>query len=480
MDIKVGTRIPARTDAVAILVTTDRTAGVELDWKFLDATGFDASVGSFAVVPADGMVHLVVGLGERADIDRAGLRTAGATIAGQAAKFARIAIDYPDALVERIDPRDGGQALAEGLALGAYRFDKYRTKDAESPNKLVSATIVSKLGKELSNGVARGAAIADGVCVARDIVNEPGGQVTAPALAKSIAERAMAAGLTAQVMDEKAIAKAKLGGLLAVNKGSTQPPRFVRLTYSPVGAEHTVALVGKGITFDSGGLSLKPAEAMMTMKMDKGGAAAVVGAMLALPVLKPKVRVEGYLPITDNMPGPDAQRPGDIFTARNGTTVEVLNTDAEGRLILADALSLASEGKPDAIVDLATLTGACIVALGDQIAGLMGNDDEFIGQVSAAAETVGEDVWALPLPPMYRKMLDSPVADLKNIGSRSAGTLTAGLFLSEFVGEGIPWAHLDIAGPAWTDEPRPGTPKGGTGFGVRTLLRLIERFEPLD
>jgi leucyl aminopeptidase len=239
-----------------------------------------------------------------------------------------------------------------------------------------------------------------------------------------------------------------------------------------------LALVGKGITFDSGGLSLKPADSMMTMKCDKGGAAAVAAAMCALPALKAKVNVEGYIPLTDNMPGPDATRPGDVLTARNGTTIEVLNTDAEGRLILADALALASEAKPDAIIDLATLTGACMVALGDGIAGVMANDDQWAKQVLNAGDLAGEGLWRLPLPERYRKLIDSSVADVKNIGGKYAGALTAGLFLKEFVDPEIPWVHMDIAGPAWSEESAGETPKGGTGFGVRTLLRTIERFSP--
>jgi leucyl aminopeptidase len=280
------------------------------------------------------------------------------------------------------------------------------------------------------------------------------------------------------VLDLAAIKRLRLGGLLGVNRGSVQPPQFVEIEYKPTGRPTgTLAFVGKGITFDSGGLSLKTGAGMMTMKCDMSGAAAVIGAMSVLPEVAPKVRVIGYLPITDNMTDGDATRPGDILRIRNGKTVEVLNTDAEGRLILADALVLASEARPDAIVDLATLTGACLVALGPSIAGLMGNDQAWNDQVRAAADRVGERLWPLPLPEDYRKMLDSPVADLKNIGGPHGGALTAGLFLREFVGEGIPWVHLDIAGPAFNEATEDGEiPKGGTGFGVRTLIELARTF----
>jgi leucyl aminopeptidase len=238
-----------------------------------------------------------------------------------------------------------------------------------------------------------------------------------------------------------------------------------------------VALVGKGITFDSGGLSLKTTEGMVGMKGDMAGAAAVLATFSALDAVQPPVRVVGYLPLTDNMPGGDATRVGDVLRIRNGKTVEVLNTDAEGRLVLADGLSLASEDGPDAVVDLATLTGACMVALGTKLAGLMGNDEGWIAQVRAAADAAGEGVWPLPLPADMRRQIDSDVADIKNVaGARWGGALIAGLFLQEFVGDGIPWAHLDIAGPAEATEDDAEARKGGTGFGVRTLLRLLSDF----
>jgi leucyl aminopeptidase len=325
--------------------------------------------------------------------------------------------------------------------------------------------------------------VAEAVGFARDLVNLPGGELTPSRFARLGAERAEAAGLEVEVLEDAAIAELGLGGLLAVNKGSVHPPRLLKLTYEPPardaeapapvpGDTETVALVGKGITFDSGGLSLKPAEAMEGMKMDMAGAAAVIAAMCALPALEAPVRVVSFTPMTDNMTGGDAQRPGDVYTARNGTTVEVLNTDAEGRLILGDALALAAEEEPAAIVDLATLTGACMVALGERIAGLLSNDDDLAERVGAAASVAGERVWRLPLPADYRKQLDSDVADLKNIGTRYGGTLTAGLFLKEFVKD-TPWVHLDIAGPAYAKEPDGVNPKGGTGFGVRTLVQLL-------
>jgi leucyl aminopeptidase len=288
---------------------------------------------------------------------------------------------------------------------------------------------------------------------------------------------AKSAGLTAKVWDEAAIKKAKLGGLLGVNRGSTNPPRLVELTYSPKGkATATLALVGKGITFDSGGLSIKSGQGMMTMKCDMGGGAAVAGVMSVLSGLGVKAKVRAFIPMTDNMTGGDATRPGDVLKIRNGKTIEVLNTDAEGRLVLADGLALASETKPDAIIDLATLTGACMVALGPKIAGLMGNNEDWIGQIESAAAATGERVWHLPLPDDYKKQFESAVADMKNIGTAHGGALTAGLILQEFVADGIPWAHVDIAGPAWSDVDDGETTKGGTGFGVRLLADLVTNF----
>jgi leucyl aminopeptidase len=267
-----------------------------------------------------------------------------------------------------------------------------------------------------------------------------------------------------------------MGGLLGVGNGSERPPCFLRLEYAPERPRGVLALVGKGVVFDSGGLSLKTAGGMETMKTDMSGAAAVIAAMSTLRDLEVKARVIGYVPLVENMPSGTAMRPGDVLTMRNGETVEVLNTDAEGRLILADALSLAAEEDADAIVDLATLTGAVLMALGDKVAGLMGNNDAWIAQVQGAAERAGERLWHLPLPDDYRRNLDSDIADIRNIASGGgAGTLVAGLFLKDFVAE-KPWAHLDIAGTARSSSDDAETTKGGTGYGVRTLIELASSF----
>ncbi len=358
----------------------------------------------------------------------------------------------------------------------AYKFLRYKQKsDAPALEKIV---VLGKKDDATQQALDRGVAVANAVAWARDLVNEPAGAMTPTQLAEEARRAAEQGGLDFEVLDEVEIANQGLGGLLGVSLGSDQPPRLVKLTYTPpTKPTATVALVGKGITFDSGGLSLKPAEGMETMKTDMSGAAAVIGAMSVLRQVGVPVKVIGFVPTTENMPGGRAIKPGDVLKIRNGKTVEVLNTDAEGRLILADGLSLAAEEKPDAVIDLATLTGACMVALGIKVAGLMGNDDAWIGQVRDAAERAGESVWHLPLPQEYRKDLDSEIADLKNIsGGRYGGALTAGLFLSEFI-EGIPWAHLDIAGPARAPSEDGYITKGGTGFGVRTLVEVLSTFE---
>jgi leucyl aminopeptidase len=311
-------------------------------------------------------------------------------------------------------------------------------------------------------------------------VNEPAGALTPSRFAERAVELAERTGLGVRVLDEAQIREERMGAFLGVAQGSEEPPRFIELTYEPAGrARGHVALVGKGITFDSGGLSIKSADGMTTMKTDMGGGAAVIAAMSTLPALRVRTRVTAYVPATENMPSGRAVKPGDVLRARSGKTIEVLNTDAEGRLVLADALSMAVEARPDAIVDVATLTGAQVVALGKKVAGLMGNHEGLVAQVRAAADRAGEPVWPLPLPDDYRCQIDSEIADVKNIGNPAqAGTLIGGLFLKEFVGD-VPWAHLDIAGPARADADEDYMVRGGTGFGVRTLVELVDGFTKL-
>ena len=475
-------RPPARAEVVAYGLTVEAVSGDQalpsgLDRNALVSLGFTGQAGQVQVVPGDGRLMAAVGLGPVDGIDTVGVRRAAAALARSVRGRRSLATDLASAArSDDLSEADTAHAVVEGTALGVYRFGYKSTK---SDDRLTRVTLVGSTAAGVRSAVERATAVVDGVTLARDLVNEPGGSLTPPKFANRVRRMARDRGLTIKVLDEAAIRRARLGGLLGVNRGSTQPPRFVELTYTPKERPRgTLALVGKGLTFDAGGLSIKTRQGMKDMKMDMGGAAAVVGAMSVLPVVAPHCRVRAYLPMTDNMLGGDATRPGDVLTLRNGKTIEVLDTDAEGRLVLADALSLASEAKPDAIVDLATLTGACVVALGPRIAGLMGRDDGFLTQVEEASTRTGERVWRLPLPVDYRSMVDSSVADMKNIGGSYGGTLTAGLILSEFVADGIPWAHLDIAGPAFADGDDGEVVTGGTGFGVRLLVDLICAFTP--
>lgn len=439
----------------------------------LAARGFEGEAGATVLVPRDaGGSLLVVGLGAADAVDARVLRRSAATAARALGRFTTAATSLlADA---GLVGETGAQALAEGFTLGAYRFGVHKSE--ADPHRLATVRVLDD-GDGVADGLARGARVAAAVGVARDLANEPGGTLTPPVLAERAVALAEAGGITIDVLDKAGIEAAGLGGLLGVNRGSLHEPRFIRMEHAPGDARAHVVLVGKGITFDAGGLSIKTADGMVGMNGDMSGGAAVIGAMSAVADLVPDVRVTGLVPATDNMLGPDATRPGDVLTMADGTTVEVLNTDAEGRLILADALAVASREAPDAVIDLATLTGACMVALGPRIAGLMANDDDLAARVQAAADAAGESVWRLPLPADLNKDLESPVADVKNIGKRWGGALTAGLFLQRFVGEGVPWVHLDIAGPAWLDEPDGEHPRNGTGFGVRTLLELLRTWE---
>jgi leucyl aminopeptidase len=464
---------PTDVDAVAVGAVKGTSVGGEVDQAFLDAQGFEGKKGEVRAVPgADGRTTYVVGLGPAAEVDAAVLRYAAGALARAAKRHSSLAVDLLGHLAEGTTPAKGAQAIVEGLVLGGYQYTAF--KSDPKPAALERIIVVGGGGSRTQTAMDRGLAVAEAACWVRDLVNEPGGSLTPTKLAQQAAKVGERAGFEVTVWTEKEIKAEGLGGLLGVNRGSEQKPRFLHLRYEPEKARGTVALVGKGITFDSGGLSLKPADGMVGMKGDMGGAGAVLGTFRAVAAVGAKVRLLGFIPLTDNMTGGDATRVGDVLKLRNGKTVEVLNTDAEGRLILADALSLASEAGPDAIVDLATLTGACMVALGDRIAGLMSNHRGWADQVRAAADVAGEPMWPLPLPDHLRPRLDSDIADLKNVTSnRWGGALSAGLFLREFVGEGIPWAHIDIAGPADSSEVDGELVKGGTGFGVRTLVELL-------
>jgi leucyl aminopeptidase len=365
--------------------------------------------------------------------------------------------------------------IAEGALLANYVFDRYKSEKNGKP----SVETFTFAGPELRQNVALTRALertektAAGVFLARDLINEPASVSTPSYLAEHAAKIARSGKLKSEILGPNKLKAAHMAGLLAVAQGSVEEPRFIKLTYIPSGKpKKKVALVGKGLTFDSGGLSLKPPKSMETMKLDMSGGATVLGVMQVIAELKPQVQVTGYVPATENMPSGTAQRPGDIIRYRNGKTVEVLNTDAEGRLILADALIEAVEDKPDVIIDLATLTGACVVALGGQIAGLFANNDELAEALLQCSKESGEPLWRMPLVKEYKDDIKSSVADIKNVGGGNAGAIAAALFLQEFVGE-VPWAHLDIAGPAFSEKDNAYITKGGVGFGVRTLVQYV-------
>ena len=364
------------------------------------------------------------------------------------------------------------QAVALGALLGGYAFRRYRHETALD----ASLTLLTQ-ASDAAGAAARAQVLADAVTLVRDLVNTPPSDLVPATLADVADQVAADSGLAITVLDEHELAAGGYGGILAVGQGSVHPPRLVRLEYAPAGTAKSLVLAGKGITFDSGGLSLKPAKSMEAMKSDMGGAAAVLGAMQAIAELGLPVRVVGYLPLAENMPSGTAQRPSDVITIHGGTTVEVTNTDAEGRLVLADVLDAAAADSPDVLIDTATLTGAQVTALGLRVGGVMANDDELRDAVVDAASRAGEAMWPMPLPEELRKGLDSSIADLANLPqeSRAGGMLTAGLFLREFVPLGVRWAHLDIAGPAFNDgAPHGYTPKGGTGAATRTLIQVAQ------
>lgn len=372
-------------------------------------------------------------------------------------------------------------ALAEGAALGAYQYASMHTSTAGKHAPVSKVTIYSTLAKdpELAAALERASVVAKAVNATRTLVNEPPSKLYPATFADAARELSKGLPVKVTVFDEKKLLKDGWGGIMGVGQGSSRPPRMVKVEYKSERALATLALVGKGITFDSGGISIKPGAGMVTMKCDMAGAAAVLNTVLAVAALGLRVNITGWLCIAENMPSGTAIRPSDVLTMLGGKTVEVLNTDAEGRLVMADGLVAASAEFPDVIIDVATLTGAQVVALGHRTAGVMG-DEGVSAALKAAADRAGELVWPMPLPEELRPSLDSPVADMANIGERMGGMMTAAVFLQEFVGKGkdgemIPWAHLDIAGPAFNEgSPYGYTPKQGTGMAVRTLVTYVE------
>ena len=472
--MKVDVRQSSLQDADAALVAVGRYEGDSLPDGLADAPGASDANGSFKnltrLYPGGPERLLVVGLGERDDFEVEKLRVAGALVAGEAAKLEASSLAW--ALPAAEDEEAAAEAIVTGTILGSYRFDRFKGggEDDEGP-RLETLTVLGPA--ELAGAVETARIYSEAANRARDLQETPANFARPEDLAARAQE--IAAGsdkVTVEIFDGDAIRAKGMGGLAAVSQGGPVDPRLITLRYAGGGSGPTLAFVGKGVTFDTGGISLKPGAGMQEMKFDMSGAAAVLEAFAAIVELGLPIDLLTVVPSTENMPSGTAVKPGDVITQYNGKTVEVNNTDAEGRLILADALAWAVEQGAERVIDLATLTGAVLVALGSTYAAVISNDDGLAGEISAAGEESGELVWRLPLHPEYKEMMKGTVADLSNLGTkREAGTITAASFLEEFV-DGTPWAHIDIAGTAW-DVNRPYTGKGGSGYGVRLLVQLV-------
>ncbi len=480
---------PADASAVAQFVfegLEGASPELAIDVGLCELRGYKAHLGECLLASDGGLPRVLVGLGPRERFGPRELRRAAAAFVRRVPGGHVGVIDVGPLLRDALSADRAAQAVAEGAVAATYRFSGYLSTDSPPSLESVAIVVPEKSIAGAKAGLERGRAIAAAVSLGRDLVNTPAGDMSPSRLAEVATEVAERSGLEVTILDEEQIQAERLGGLMGVARGSAEPARLIKLVYRPGGEAEgdgsgvpTVALVGKGITFDSGGLSLKSGDGMMTMKCDMSGAAAVIATLGACRALDVGVAVVGYAPATENMPGGRATKPGDILTTRNGKTIEVLNTDAEGRLVLSDALALAAEDEPDAIIDIATLTGACVAALGTKVAGMMSNDSRVVSAIERASAEAGEGFWHLPLPRAYRSFFESSVADMKNIGRPgNAGALVAGLILEEFVAD-RPWAHLDIAGPAFTDEETDESRKGGTGFSIATLLELLSSWQAI-
>jgi leucyl aminopeptidase len=478
---------PARIDCDVLAVPVYKggvaaQGGQEIERKLgttfkelLDGARLKGEPGDALSVPTLGKLPakrlLLVGLGEAgAGLDAA--RKAGAVVARRTGSAVKVATTVPQAVKGKAP--DVAAAFVEGYLLAAYRFDRYKNGNGQKP-KTKEVRLVAGRGWEprvVGRSVDRAGVVAEATGLARDLTNTPAGDFYPESFAQEARRVAKGLPLTVRVMTEKELRAGRYGGILGVGQGSAKPPRLIEIRYRPAGAKRHVALVGKGITFDSGGINLKN-DGLDWMKMDMAGGAAVLGAMLAVGRLKPKVNVTALICSAENMPGGKALHPGDVITMKGGKTVEIGNTDAEGRLVMADGIVHARDLKADVVIDIATLTGACMIALGDKAFGVMGNDQPEVDAILNAAQDSGERAWQLPLYDDYRRKIDSDIADIRNIGDRYGGAITAGLFLKEFAGD-TPWLHLDIAGPARSTVDEFDTPKGATGVGVRTLVRYIE------
>ncbi|HEX9021390.1 MAG TPA: leucyl aminopeptidase [Nitrospirota bacterium] len=459
---------------------TDRALGGMIA-RLVKRGDFKPKPGATHLVYPEGRIAaerlVLAGLGKRSEFTPNRLRQA----AGKAAQHLRasgardIVITADDAGLEA---QETAQALAEGCLLGLYRFLKYKTNEENGRTQDIrEITILTEASsvRAMQRGVKTGEAIAEAAIMARDMVNSPAADMTPAIIAARAKELARRFGFSARVLEREQMRKLGMGALLGVASGSAQPPKFIILEYRGGGKKPFIALVGKTITFDSGGISIKPAENMDKMKDDMSGGAAVLGAVRCAAALNLPLNIVGLLPATENMPGGSAYKPGDVLRTMSGQTIEVMNTDAEGRLILSDALAYACTYKPALIVDIATLTGACRIALGQEAMGMLGTDEKLKQKIREAGEQTGERVWELPLWEGYYDQIKSDIADMKNTGGRDGGAITAAALLSKFV-QKYPWAHLDIAAVAFTEKERPYTPKGATGIGVRLLTQFLRDY----
>lgn len=447
------------------------------------ATGdFVGKSNQVAVIYTRGVIRprriVLTGLGKRSELDQEKLRSALAKAAQQIRqlnikRFA-VALDWDDL---NLPLEAATEAAVEGVSLGLYQFTPFKTLERDKIIEVEACVVLVERSEDMpvvKKAAEIAAIICQAVCFARDLVSMPGNKMTPSDLAQEAKDlTAVRKKMRVKIIAAEGMKKLGMHALLGVARGSSQPPQFIILEYrGGRRGQAPVVLVGKGLTFDSGGISIKPSEKMEEMKTDMAGGAAVMGALMAVADLRLPINVVGMIPATENLPGGEAYKPGDILTSLSGITIEVTNTDAEGRIILADALTYAGSYKPAAIIDIATLTGACVVALGENVSALLGTDDKLKASLKAAAEITGERVWELPLWEEYQEPIKSEIADFKNVGGRAAGTITAAVFLSKFVGA-YPWAHLDIAGTAWRTKEKPYIPKGASGVGVRLFVRFL-------
>jgi leucyl aminopeptidase len=492
--VKTGKLETVRTDAAVVMIVegeklgpvaarVDKALGGMVQ-KLLKSGDLSAKAGSVGILYPAGKIAaerlVVAGLGKRPEFSADKLRLAAGKAAaaarGAGAKSVAIALDGP-----ALGPEEAGQAVAEGATLGLYRYLKYKTAKEENKGKndIAALTVLTEkasMVKALAKGARNGKLIATSASLARDMVNAPPADMTPTVIAGIAKGLARKHRLKVRVLERDAMRKLGMGALLGVAAGSVQPPQFIIVEYRGGGKKPFIALVGKTITFDSGGISIKPSENMDRMKDDMSGGAAVLNAIANAAALKLPLNIVALLPATENMPSGSALKPGDVLRTMSGQTIEILNTDAEGRLILADALAYACRYKPAVIVDIATLTGACRIALGQEASGMVGTSDTFKGKMREAGDQTGERVWELPLWDGYCDLIKSDIADMKNAGGRDGSVITAACLLSKFV-QKYPWVHLDIAATAWTEKDRPYTPKGATGIGVRLLTQFLRDFE---